>query len=109
LASSGKPPEARVRFGYLAVRYAFSVLRLLPMSDHEKDIEILALRHQLGVLQRQLAGQRPQLRPENRALLAALLVPLARATLRRLRLVVSPDTGRAGSRLDSPSRLAFGG
>jgi hypothetical protein len=88
----GKPPEARVRFGYLAVRYAFSVLRLLPMSNHEKDIEILALRHQLGVLQRQLAGQRPQLRPEDRVLLAALLVPLARATLRRLRLVVTPDT-----------------
>jgi transposase len=81
-----------LRFVYLAVRQTVSVLRLLPMSDHEKDIEILALRHQLGVLQRQLAGQRPQLRPEDRAFLAALLVPLARATLRRLRLVVSPDT-----------------
>lgn len=81
-----------LRFAYLAARHAFSVLRLLPMSNHEKDIEILALRHQPGVLQRQLTGQRPQLRPENRAFLAALLVPLARATLRRLRLVVSPDT-----------------
>lgn len=81
-----------LRFAYLAVSHAFAALRLLPMSDHEKDIEILALRHQLGILQRQLAGQRPQLRPEKRAFLAALLVPLARVTLRRLRLLVSPDT-----------------
>jgi hypothetical protein len=81
-----------LRFAYLTVSHAFAALRLLPMSDHEKDIEILALRHQLGVLQRQLAGQRPQLRPEDRAFLAALLLPLARATLRRLRLLVSPDT-----------------
>jgi transposase InsO family protein len=57
-----------------------------------QDIEILALRHQLALLQRQLAGQRPQLQPEDRAFLAALLVPLASATLRRLRLLVSPDT-----------------
>ncbi|SFR29169.1 Integrase core domain-containing protein [Lentzea waywayandensis] len=62
------------------------------MTDREKDVEILALRHQLAVLQRQLGCQRPRLRPEDRALFAALLVPLARATLRRLRLLVSPDT-----------------
>ncbi|MGX1668063.1 hypothetical protein [Streptomyces sp. NPDC055400] len=28
---------------------AFAMLRLLPMSDREKDVEILALRHQIGV------------------------------------------------------------
>ncbi|MEU5850678.1 integrase [Saccharopolyspora shandongensis] len=81
-----------VRFAYLAVAHAFAVLRLLPMTDHEKDVEILALRHQLTILQRQLGDQRLQLRPEDRAFLAALLVPLARTTLRRLRLLVSPDT-----------------
>jgi hypothetical protein len=81
-----------VRFAYLAVTHAFAVLRLLPMTDREKDVEILALRHQLTVLQRQLGSQRPQLRPKDRAFLAALLVPLSRATLRRLRLLVSPDT-----------------
>jgi hypothetical protein len=75
-----------VRFVYLAVTHTFAALRLLPMTDHDKDIEILALRHQLTVLQRQLGDQRPQLRPEDRAFLAALLVPLARATTRRLRL-----------------------
>ncbi|MDX8056195.1 integrase core domain-containing protein [Lentzea sp. BCCO 10_0798] len=81
-----------VRFAYLAVTHAFAALRLLPLTDREKDVEILALRHQLTVLQRQLGDRRPQLRPEDRAFLAALLTPLARATLRRLRLLVSPDT-----------------
>lgn len=81
-----------VRFAYLAVTHAFTALRLLPMTDREKDVEILALRHQLTVLQRQLGDQRPRLRPEDKALLAALLLPMARATLRRSRLLVSPDT-----------------
>jgi hypothetical protein len=64
------------------------------MTDREKDVEILALRHQITVLHRQLGDQRLQLRlrPEDRAFLAALLVPLPRAVLRRLRLLVSPDT-----------------
>jgi transposase len=81
-----------VRFAYLAVAHVFAALRLLPMTDREKDVEILVLRHQLTVLQRQLGDERPQLRPEDRAFLAALLAPLARASLRRLRLLVSPDT-----------------
>ena len=80
------------RFAYLAVTHAFAALRLVRMTDREKDVEILALRHQLTVLQRQLGDQRPRLRPEDRALLAALLAPLARVTLRRLRLLVSPNT-----------------
>ncbi|MEU5850666.1 helix-turn-helix domain-containing protein [Saccharopolyspora shandongensis] len=81
-----------IRFVFLAVAHAFATLRLLPMTDREKDVEILALRHQLAVLQRQLGDQRLQLRPEDRAFLAALLVPLARSMLHRLRLLVSPDT-----------------
>ncbi|WP_325049770.1 hypothetical protein [Lentzea atacamensis] len=81
-----------VRFAYLAVTHAFAALRLLPLTDREKDVEILALLHQLTALQRQLGDRRPQLRSEDRAFLAALLTPLARATLRRLRLLVSPDT-----------------
>ena len=35
-----------LRFTYLAISRAFATLRLLLLSDHEKDIEILALRHQ---------------------------------------------------------------
>jgi hypothetical protein len=40
-----------VRFAYLAVAHAFATLRLLPMTNPEKDVEILALRHQLTVVQ----------------------------------------------------------
>jgi hypothetical protein len=81
-----------VRLAYLAVSNAFTVLRLLPMSNRDKDIEILALRHQVSVLQRQLGANRPRFEPSDRALLAAVLAPLPRDTLRRLRLIVRPDT-----------------
>jgi putative transposase len=43
-----------LRLAYFAATNAFTLLRLLPMSDRDKDIEILTLRHQLLVLQRQL-------------------------------------------------------
>ena len=44
-----------VRLAYLAVTHAFAALRLLPMTDRDnKDVEILALRHQLSIAQRQL-------------------------------------------------------
>ena len=33
--------------GYLGVTNAFALLRLLPMSDRDKDVEILVLRHQI--------------------------------------------------------------
>ncbi|WP_329054797.1 hypothetical protein OG873_36235 [Streptomyces violaceus] len=52
-----------LRLTYLAVTNAFAMLRLLPMSDHGKDIEILVLRHQIGVLERQLDGRRVPVRP----------------------------------------------
>ncbi|GHH42092.1 hypothetical protein [Lentzea cavernae] len=73
-----------VRFAYLAVSRAFAALWLLRMTEREKDVKILALRHQLAVLLRQLGDQRPPLRSEDGALLAALLVPLARATMRQI-------------------------
>jgi hypothetical protein len=79
------------RDGVGMVPVLHSVLRLLLMSDRENDVEILVLRHQLTVLQRQLGDRRPRLRPEDRAFLAALLVRLSRSTVRRLRLLVSPD------------------
>jgi transposase len=81
-----------LRLAYLGVTNAFALLRLLPGSDHDKDAEILALRHQLGVLQRQLGGQPIRFQPADRALLAAVLRPLPRPTLRSLRLLVHPDT-----------------
>ncbi|WP_328631418.1 integrase core domain-containing protein [Streptomyces sp. NBC_00356] len=81
-----------VRLACIAVSHAFTALRLIPMSDHDKDVEILALRHQLAVLQRRLGSQRPGFQEADRAFLAALLAPLPRTALRRLRLIVSPDT-----------------
>jgi putative transposase len=81
-----------LRLAYLGITNAFALLRLLPGSDRDKDVEILSLRHQLAVLQRQLDGQHVRFTPADRAWLAALLHPLPRPTLRRLRLLVRPDT-----------------
>jgi len=39
---------------YLSVTNAFTPLRLLPMSDRDKDVEILVPRHQITVLESQL-------------------------------------------------------
>jgi len=46
-----------LRLAYLGSTNAFALLRLLPGGDRDKDIEILSLRHQLAVLQRQLDGR----------------------------------------------------
>src|SRR5690242_5762451 len=54
------------------------MLRLLPMSDRAKDVEILALRHQIMVLERQLRGQKVRFTRADRAFLAALVLRLAR-------------------------------
>ena len=58
-----------LRLAYLTVSNVFAVLRLLPVGDRDKDAEILALRHQLGVLERQLGDQRIRFTPADRALL----------------------------------------
>jgi transposase len=71
---------------------ALAMLRLLPMSDLAKDTEILALRHQITVLQRQLAGEKVRFHPSDRVFLAALLHRLPRDMLRRVRLLVRPET-----------------
>ena len=81
-----------MRLVYLSVRNVFALLRLLPVSDRDKDAEILALRHQVTVLQRQLGATRPRLLPGDRAFLAALLHWLPRDVLGRFRLLVRPDT-----------------
>lgn len=71
-----------LRLAYLRVTNALALLRLLPMSDRDKDAEILALRHQIMVLERQLGGDRVQFAPAARAWLAALLHPLPRTAHR---------------------------
>ena len=76
-----------LRLAYLGVTNAFAVLRLLPMSNRDKDVEILALRHQITVLERQLGKEKVRFDGTDRAFLAALLhqLPL-------MRLLVQPDT-----------------
>jgi hypothetical protein len=77
------------------VTNALAILRLLPMSDHAKDAEILALRHQVMLLQRQLHGQKVRFTPADRAFLAALLHRLPRA--------VSASSDRNRPSLAAPS------
>jgi transposase len=81
-----------LRLAYLGITNAFALLLLLPRSMEDKDAEILALRHQLTVLQRQLDGQRVRFQQADRAWLAVLLHHLPRLCLPRLRLLVRPDT-----------------
>jgi putative transposase len=49
-----------LRLSYLGVTNAFALLRLLPVSDRDKKMEILALRHQIAILERQLGKTRPR-------------------------------------------------
>ena len=70
----------------------FALLRLLPVSDRDKEVEILALRHQIMVLERQLGKARPRFALADRAFLAALLPRLPRDVLGRFRLLVRPET-----------------
>ncbi|MEV6107548.1 hypothetical protein AB0M28_23020 [Streptomyces sp. NPDC051940] len=59
----------------LAVTHTFAALRLLPMSNRDKDTEALALRHQINIFERQLGAHKPAFRPADRTFLATLLRP----------------------------------
>jgi hypothetical protein len=63
-------------FLYWALRRLLELLVLRFRSERAKEIEILVLRHQLHVLERQVTC--PQLRPDDRALLAAFSRALPR-------------------------------
>jgi putative transposase len=89
------------------VTNVFALLRLLPISDRDKDAEILALRHQVTVLQRRPGATRPRFSPASRAFLAALALRLPRDVLSRFRLLVRPDSSiRAGNTVSGPPRTA---
>jgi transposase InsO family protein len=79
-----------MRFAYLAVLRMFGWLALLARSDRAKDAEILILRHQVAVLQRQVKA--PRLSWADRAVLSALARLLPGSQLRQLRLIISPRT-----------------
>jgi putative transposase len=79
-----------LRFAYMAVLRVFGWLALLARSGCAKDAEILILRHQVAVLQRQV--RTPRLSWADRAVLAALARLLSRGQLRQLRMIISPRT-----------------
>jgi hypothetical protein len=68
----------------------FSWVALLAPSDAAKDAEILVLRHQLAVLQRQ--AKKPRMSWADRAVLSALIRLVPKADRHRLRLIVPPRT-----------------
>jgi hypothetical protein len=72
----------------LAVLRVFGWLALLAQSDRAKDAEILILRHQVAVLERQV--KTPRLSWADRAVRAGLARLLPGSQLRRLRLIISP-------------------
>ena len=73
---------------YRLVRLVIDLLVLRGRGDRSKDVEILVLRHQLVVLQRQIV--RPRFEPEERAILSALARALGRD--RWSIFLVKPDT-----------------
>jgi putative transposase len=76
-----------LRFAYLAV---LGWLAQLARSDRAKDAEILLLRHQVTVLQRQV--KTPRLSWADRAVPVALARLVPASHLRQLRLIISPRT-----------------
>ncbi len=80
-----------LQFMFFLTTRAASWLRLSRREETWKTAEILILRHQLTVLQRQQA-RRPNLNWADRALLATLIGVIPKTRRRGLRLLVTPDT-----------------
>ena len=80
-----------LRLMFLLTTRLAAWLRLARREETWKTAEILLLRHQLAVLQRQQPG-RPTLDWADRALMATLLAVIPKARRHGLRLLVTPDT-----------------
>jgi putative transposase len=72
-----------LRLAHFGITNTLALLRLLPMSDQDKDAEILVFRHQITVLERQLHGEKIRFTAADRAVLAALVHRLPRQVLHR--------------------------
>src|SRR5436190_8791452 len=86
---AGRSRGVVLSFAYWSLRRLLELVVLRFRSDRAKEIEILLLRHQLRVLERQVA--RPALTPADRALLAAFSRVLPRQAWKRS-LFVTPGT-----------------
>jgi hypothetical protein len=80
-----------LRCVYLLVVNAFSWIRVARRQGAWKDAEIMLLRHQLAILQRQQA-HKPRPTWADRALIATLIGVIPKARRAGLRLLVRPDT-----------------
>jgi len=80
-----------LRLVYLTISRLLGWLRLSRRSESWKSAEILLLRHQLTVLQRQAAA-RPKMNWSDRALIALLLNVIPKQRRTALRLIVTPQT-----------------
>jgi hypothetical protein len=79
-----------LRLVFLLITRIAAWLRLARREEAWKTAEILILRHQLAILQRQ--PHRPKLNWADRALIATLLSVIPRARRHGLRLLVTPET-----------------
>jgi putative transposase len=80
-----------LRLVYLTIRRLVGWLRLSRRSESWKSAEILLLRHQLTMLERQLEA-RPKMSWADRALIALLLDVIPKRRRGGLRLIVTPET-----------------
>jgi hypothetical protein len=97
---AGRSQDVVLSFLYWSLRRLLELAVLRRRSEREKEIEILLLRHQLRMLERQVA--RPQLTPANRALLAAFSGVLPRARgVHKLDRVANP-LDLQGDRISAP-------
>jgi putative transposase len=87
-ACLGRCEDQRVVRFFRLLRLVLDLLVLRGRRDRSKDAEILVLRHQLSVLQRQIP--RPRFEPDDRAILTALARVVRRD--RWSNFVVTPAT-----------------